>query len=127
MLFSSLTAILLMGLLQTPDLSVSVTQAYDLLKRDSNVVVLDVRTPAEWRGELGHIENAILIPVQELAARLNELEPYKGKTILAVCRSGNRSRTATALLNQKGFKALNVSGGMLEWNRKTLPVVREKQ
>jgi rhodanese-related sulfurtransferase len=115
-----------MAFFQNPQVpTVSVQQAYDLMKTDSNVVFLDVRTMAEWRGELGHVHNAILLPVQELAARLDELDRYKGKTILAICRSGNRSRSATILLNQNGFKAFNVAGGMLDWNKKKLPVVKE--
>ncbi|HWP81532.1 MAG TPA: rhodanese-like domain-containing protein [Bacteroidota bacterium] len=111
--------------LQNPSVpTIDVREAFQQMqKRD--VLMLDVRTLAEWNGELGHVENAVLIPVQELAARLDELEKYKGKTILAICRSGNRSGRAAALLNQRGFKAFNVAGGMIKWNAEKLPVVRE--
>ena len=107
--------------------TVNVQEAFDQIKNDSNVVVLDVRTLPEWNGELGHIENALLIPVQELEQRLGELEAHKEKTILAVCRSGNRSGRAAALLNQRGFKAFNVAGGMIDWNDENLPIVLEKK
>ena len=107
--------------------TINVQQAFEQIKNDSNVVVLDVRTLSEWNGELGHIENALLVPVQELEQRVGELESYKGKTILAVCRSGNRSGRATAFLNQRGFKAFNVAGGMIDWNDEKLPIVLERK
>jgi rhodanese-related sulfurtransferase len=106
--------------------AITVGEAYQLIERDTNVVILDVRTPAEYRGELGHVKGSMLIPVQELEERLGELEPFRDKTILAICRSGNRSGRAAKLLNEKGFKALNVEGGMLKWNKEGLPVVKEK-
>lgn len=104
----------------------SVRQAVELLQKDTTVVVLDVRTPQEFKSETGHLKDAILIPVQELESRLKELEPYKNKTIIAVCRSGNRSGKAAALLKEKGFEAFNLEGGILKWNAEGLPVVKEK-
>ena len=56
---------------------------------------------------------------------MKELEHFKEKTIVAYCRSGNRSGTATRVLTANGFKALNMVGGMLKWNEEQLPVVRE--
>jgi adenylyltransferase/sulfurtransferase len=56
-----------------------------------------------------------LIPVHELASRLNEIEKYKDKTIILYCRSGNRSGKATTLLNNAGFDAINLLGGMNQW------------
>jgi rhodanese-related sulfurtransferase len=78
--------------------------------------ILDVRTIPEYDGPLGHIEGSKLIPVQELETRLTELEPYQDQEIIVVCRSGNRSRRATMLLNSYGFKAINMLGGMKAWN-----------
>jgi rhodanese-related sulfurtransferase len=106
--------------------TMSTKEVYELMQKDTNIVILDVRTPAEFRSETGHLQGALLIPVQELEERLPELEPYRGKTILAICRSGNRSGRAAALLQSKGFKALNVEGGMLKWNEEKLPVVKEQ-
>jgi len=105
--------------------AVSVKEAFELMQKDTNVVLLDVRTPAEYRGELGHVKGSILIPVQELEGRLKELEPFRNRTILAICRSGNRSGRAAKLLNDKGFHVLNVEGGMLKWNQEQLPVEKE--
>lgn len=88
-----------------------------LAAKDTNIVLVDVRTAAELTGELGSIPGIINIPVDELSTRFTELEKYKNKEIALVCRSGNRSGKATTLLRDKGFNAVNVSGGMKAWRQ----------
>lgn len=88
------------------------------LKCNPNFVVLDVRTEEELSGLLGKIKGSIHIEISELADRLSELEEYKDKEIGVICRSGVRSARGTGMLNTKGFKAKNVSGGMLAYNKK---------
>ena len=79
-----------------------------------SVQVLDVREAAEFTGPLGHIEGAVLIPLGELAGRLDELQ--RDRPIVAVCRAGSRSAQATAILQQAGFaEVANLNGGMLRW------------
>jgi hydroxyacylglutathione hydrolase len=74
--------------------------------------VVDVREPWEYRQ--GHVPGAILIPLGQLSARVNELNPEK--PVAVICASGNRSQSAAALLGQKGFKTVyNVSGGTGAW------------
>lgn len=102
-------------------------EVYEMSISDTNLILLDVRTLEEFNGELGHVEGAILIPVQELDDRVEELAPYRTKTIIAICRSGNRSGRAAALLTEKGYTVRNMVGGMLRWNAEKLPVVRENQ
>jgi len=82
---------------------------------DSNTVILDVRTEEEFHGSLGHIKGAILIPIDELSIRINELNEVKSKDIYVVCRSGNRSRVGREILRENSFNAINVDGGMLAW------------
>ena len=82
---------------------------------DQKTIVLDVRTEEEYFGPLGHIEGAILIPINELENRLVELDEYRDKTIYVVCRSGNRSGFGKDILNNNNFTAINVDGGMLQW------------
>ena len=82
---------------------------------DQKTVILDVRTEEEYFGPLGHIEGSILIPINELENRLNELNEYKKNTIYVVCRSGNRSGLGKDILNENNFTAVNVDGGMLNW------------
>ncbi len=107
--------------------AVSVEEAQAMIVKDSSVVILDVRTPAEYTGELGHVKHSILIPIHELEHRLGELDSCKGKTILAICRTGRRSGNATDILATHGFKVLNVEGGMVQWNAKQLPVEKESE
>lgn len=92
--------------------TISMDQAKEMIDQSSSLIVLDVRTPEEYAE--GHIPNALLYPVQELEGRLGELD--KNQTYIVVCRSGNRSQTASELLAEHGFKHIyNTSGGMNEW------------
>ncbi len=97
--------------------SITVAALLDRLKSDPDTYILDVRTPGEYDGPLGHIEGATLIPVQELAGRLAELQDVKGQPLHIICRSGARSARATGLLLEAGFDALNISGGMRAWRQ----------
>ena len=92
------------------------------------VVFLDVRTAEEFNGtaedKFGAIKNAINIPVQELEARMNELEKYKNKEIIVYCSHSHRSPRASYMLTQKGFKHVtNMNGGMSVWKE----YVKEKK
>jgi sulfur dioxygenase len=78
------------------------------------IQILDVREPEEFIGPLGHIRDAILIPLGELAERAGELS--RDRPIVAVCRAGSRSAQATVILREAGFvNVANLSGGMLRW------------
>ncbi len=83
----------------------------------SKPLVIDVRQPEEYR--TGHIIGAKLIPLGELGGRLKELP--KGKEIVCVCASGSRSHSATKLLIDAGYNAVNMTGGMFTWQRAGLP------
>jgi rhodanese-related sulfurtransferase len=85
-----------------------------------NAFVLDVREQAEY--EAGHLLNAKLIPLTKLKERIGELEKYKERPLVVVCRSGNRSSTACAILSKRGFnQAYNLAGGMMAWQKANLP------
>lgn len=97
--------------------SVSVDEAYEMYQEGT--FVLDVRTQEEWNEF--HAPNTTLIPLDELAARVNELP--KDQPILVVCRSGNRSQTGRDILLQAGFDATSMIGGLNEWRSKGYTVV----
>ncbi len=96
---------------------INAQQLRERLTKGDSLVLLDVRTKWEFDGDLGHLQGAILIPIQELEKRYHELDSLKGKEIVTYCRSGNRSARAAKFLTEKGFKAYNMLGGMLEWNK----------
>ena len=76
--------------------------------------VLDVREVSEFNDTLGHIHGAQLLPLTELASRLQELD--RQRPVVAVCRSGTRSAQACVLLTRAGFtQVANLAGGMLRW------------
>ena len=99
--------------------SVSPKVAYEMLQNDDNVTLLDVRTIEEFKKE-GKIAGAKLIPLGQLSQNLNMLD--KSKKVLVYCRSGNRSVSASRILENNGFTALNMSGGILEWRSAKLPL-----
>jgi len=96
--------------------SITMEQFKEKLKTDKDLIVLDVRTSEEVTA--GKIENAINIPIQVLEERINELKPYKDKEIFVICRTQNRSAAAVSILNDKGYKAKYVLGGMSAYNQK---------
>ena len=104
---------------------VSPIEAERLIRSDSTVVVLDVRTEDEFKGTLGHLDGALLIPIQSLGERVSELEQYRSQTIVVYCRTGGRSTRASSMLKGKGFRVLNMDGGITQWNAEHLPVVKE--
>jgi len=87
--------------------------------------LLDVRNPDEWRGPLGHIEGALLLPLPQLAARLDELAHLRHRPLVTVCLMGGRSAQAAQLLQDAGFTQVrSLAGGMGGWNALNLPVAR---
>jgi rhodanese-related sulfurtransferase len=90
--------------------AVDVSRAYDMYK--AGALMLDVRTPAEYDQQ--HVPGSLLIPLDDLGARKNELP--RDKDIVVVCRSGNRSKEGTALLRDAGFARVTcMTGGLQAW------------
>lgn len=85
------------------------------------LAILDVREPVEWSH--GHIDGAQHIPLGELVERLAEI-PTDAQ-VLVVCKVGGRSAQATGYLVQNGVEAVNLDGGMLEWQGAGRPMVSD--
>ena len=85
------------------------------LEEHRNAVrVIDVREVDEFNGPLGHIEGAELIPLGELATRVNQIK--NDKPLVTVCRAGGRSAQAIVILRRAGrIEAANLAGCMLRW------------
>lgn len=89
-----------------------------------DALVLDVREDIEY--DAGHIANARHIPVGKLEGRLQELEKFKNKPIVVVCRSGMRSNRACSVLRKQGFANVhNLEGGINAWQQASLPVAKK--
>ncbi len=86
-----------------------------------DTTVLDVREDYEW--DAGHIEGAMHIPVDQIPARLDELDP--DDDVHVICRTGGRSFRVTEWLVANGYSAVNVSGGMDAWVEASKPMVSE--
>lgn len=83
-------------------------------KRAGDIQIIDVREPAEFADDLGHIKGARLIPLSGLSGRLDEID--RAQPVVTVCRSGARSAQAVVLLQKAGFADVaNLAGGMLRW------------
>jgi rhodanese-related sulfurtransferase len=105
----------LLGFLFPP--STTAAEAYDAAQR-RDVVIVDVRERHEWRA--GHAPRSVNVPLAGLGSRIGELRA--DRRYVAVCRTGARSRSATAALRRAGLDAVNLKGGMLAWRRAGLPL-----
>ena len=94
--------------------NINQTQWQNLISEDANAVIIDVRTPMEW--EEGIQNGALLMNIQNTAKFIHDMESMdKSKIYYIYCGSGGRSGQACMLMNAKGFKTYNLSGGMLSW------------
>jgi rhodanese-related sulfurtransferase len=92
---------------------ITADEAYRIIQETDDVVILDVRTQAEF--ESGHIEGALLIPHNQLKESASELLPRSDQVILIYCRSGNRSAQSAKLLIELGYIHVFDFGGILDW------------
>jgi glyoxylase-like metal-dependent hydrolase (beta-lactamase superfamily II)/rhodanese-related sulfurtransferase len=93
---------------------ISVGELRDLLTTDSDVQVIDVRRPPEYKD--GHVPQAVTAPLSVLKERIPSLTFDPKKTTAVICAGGYRSSAATSLLEQQGFTDLrNVTGGTAAW------------
>ena len=86
-----------------------------------DAVILDVREDDEWVH--GHVVGATHIPMGEVPSRLDDIP--EGDPVYVACRSGGRSARVAAWLNRNGFDAVNIAGGMGEWEAVGRPMVSE--
>ncbi len=86
------------------------------LEAGQGVLLLDVRSAEDFCGEQGHLAGARNLPLEELPARLGELEPYLERPVALICRTDRRSAQAARILTQAGFADVHVvRGGVTAW------------
>ncbi|WP_445478663.1 rhodanese-like domain-containing protein [Lysinibacillus irui] len=93
---------------------ITANEVQQLIDQGKKLNLIDVREVDEVQA--GHIPDVMHIPLGLLEFRLHELN--KNESYIMVCRSGARSGRATQLLEDNGFDASNMAGGMLAWEGK---------
>ncbi len=101
------------------DVEVSIAK---LLHEGAGLPIIDVREQSEY--DDAHIQGVPLIPLGKLEVRAPELQQFKDRELLIICRGGVRSAKACLILERLGFsKPLNIAGGMNDWKKHGLPYV----
>lgn len=101
---------------------VEVAQLKERLDRGEDLLLLDVRPDDAYHGEQGHIAAATHMPMGELEQRIKELDAWKEKPIVTICRTDRASSQAAKLLTQKGFSNVKVVRmGMTDWIKNAYP------
>jgi rhodanese-related sulfurtransferase len=92
-----------------------ITPAEFVARRDggASLTLLDVRE--DWELAVASVPGVVHIPMGQISDRMNELDAEK--EIVVLCRSGRRSLEVAKFLQQKGFKTVNLAGGILAWSR----------
>lgn len=106
---------------ETKIVHASAIEAAELMKKDTSIVVIDVRTPSEYA--TGHLPNSVNIDFKSatFADELKKLDP--SKAYLVHCRSGGRSTSSLDTFKELAFKhIIHLDGGMMEWGKEQLPV-----
>jgi len=100
--------------------SVAPRQAIEMMQHDENIMLLDVRTTPEYKE--GHLERAILIPLDKLESNLSKLP--KNKKIAVYCRSGSRSLSASRILKRHGYTPVNIKDGIIGLSKTGAKIVK---
>jgi rhodanese-related sulfurtransferase len=100
---------------------ISSREAKTLLEKNSNIFLLDVRTPQE--NSQARLPGSVLIPISEFEHRIKEVP--KNKTILVYCAVGSRSKPVAEYLSKNGYKDVyNMTDGIVGWYRNGFPLQR---
>ena len=102
---------------------VSAMEAVQLINR-SDALVVDIRDEAAYTA--GHVTGARHIAESEIDARCGELEKFRDRPLIVVCRTGTRSGPVAARLKKQGFQhATSLAGGMYAWQQAGMPVEKK--
>ena len=102
--------------------SLSPQQAINLVNAEQGLFI-DLRDAGDFKQ--GHIVEALHIPAAKLPERIAELDKYREKPVVLVCKMGQQAGVAGKQLRAAGFdKVYKMAGGMLEWSNLQLPTVR---
>ncbi len=103
---------------ENPYEQITQEEAKSLMDSEENYIILDVRTVEEFNET--HIDGAILIPDYEIKEKAEETLTDKNQLILVYCRSGRRSKLASAELAEMGYTNVKEFGGIIDWSYGTV-------
>lgn len=92
---------------------ITAEEAKARIDQNPSAIILDVRTEAEYQG--GHIQGAVLLPLDRLEREAKTVLPNKNAEILVYCRSGRRSAEAASILTSLGYTRVADFGGIMLW------------
>jgi len=92
----------------------SQAEAHQMLKSDPSIIVVDVRTPEEYRE--GKIAKSINVPLDQLETLILKKVPDKSKKLFVICYSGSRSAAAMRILKHLGYTDIHDIGGIASWS-----------
>ncbi|MDP9120134.1 MAG: rhodanese-like domain-containing protein [Acidobacteriota bacterium] len=99
-----------------PYRTVSPPVAYEILRDNPGVLVLDLRSPQDYMGPSGHLRRSVNIPLARLPYRLLEISSFRGETFLAYCDTDSCGTDGMAVLASSGFQdGILIDGGIDRW------------
>lgn len=102
---------------------IDIEQLKSQLDSKEDMLLLDVRSAADFTGEQGHIAQATLLPLEELKQGIAVIEDYKSKPVVTICRTDRRSSDAYKILSDLGFENIKVARmGMTDWIKNGYPI-----
>ena len=102
---------------------IDITELKSQLDNKEDILLLDVRSAADFIGEQGHIAQATLLPLEELKQQINTIGDYRSKPIVTICRTDRRSSDAYKILSDMGFENVKVARmGMTDWIKNGYPI-----
>ena len=98
--------------------------AYELMRDNPEMLVIDLRPVREYNGETGHVRRAVSIPLERLPYRMLEISAFRDDTVMVYCRADDCGEKGVALLLSSGFDSIVLmDGGIDEWIRKGFKTV----
>ena len=101
---------------------ITVDELCERVNSDQPPLLIDVRSPNEFKGGYGHLLNARSIPVLKIESNIEDLESYREKEIVTMCPGGGLSLVAVEILEKAGFKDVkSLKGGTDLWHQSGYP------
>lgn len=101
----------------------SVKEVKELLEKNKNITLLDVRTSEEFK--TGHIANSTLFPVDTIQQKAETIVKDKNTKLVVYCRTGKRSKKAAETLKSLGYNnIINMEGGITAWQQEGYQIVK---